>query len=100
MMHLDLEPHLQLLHIQQVSFKCCVFDNGQHVYCVNMDLHFILQVFRVIELKLGPQLKDLINALSGRLLIGCYTPSQKFGFSFSENKFSCFFQHLVSNLAM
>lgn len=33
-----------------------------------MDLHFILQVFRVIELKLGPQLKDLINALSGRLL--------------------------------
>lgn len=33
-----------------------------------MDLHSILQVFRVIELKLGPQLKDLISAL-GRLLI-------------------------------
>ncbi len=33
-----------------------------------MDLHFILQVFKVIELKLGPQLKDLIIALSGRLL--------------------------------
>lgn len=31
-----------------------------------MDLHFILQVFRVIELKLGPVLKDLKNALSGR----------------------------------
>lgn len=31
-----------------------------------MDLHFILQVFRVIELKLGPLLKDLKNALSGR----------------------------------
>lgn len=74
MMHLDLEPHLQLLHIQQVSFKCCVFDNGEHVYCVNMDLHFILQVFRVVDLKLGPQLKDLINALSGRLLIGRCTP--------------------------
>lgn len=44
--------------------------------CVNMDLHFILQVFREIELKLGPQLKDLINALSGRLLISCYTPSR------------------------
>lgn len=91
MMHLDLEPHLQLLHIQLVSFKCCVFDNGQRVYCVNMDLHFILQVFRVIELKLGPQLKDLIKALSGRLLIGCYTPSYKFGFTFNEHKFSWFF---------
>lgn len=33
-----------------------------------MDLHSILQVFRVIELKLGPQLMDLIRAL-GRLLI-------------------------------
>lgn len=51
-MHLDLEPHFQLLHIQQVSFKCCIFDNGEHVCCVNMDLHFILQV---IELKHGPQ---------------------------------------------
>lgn len=39
---------------------------------VNMDLHFILQVFRVIALKHGPQLKDLISALSGRLVIsGC-----------------------------
>lgn len=73
-------PHLQLLHIQQVSFKCCVFDNGEHVCCVNMDLHFILQVFRVIELKLGPQLKDLINALNGRLLISGYTPAHQFGF--------------------
>lgn len=73
MMHIDLEPHRQLLYIQQVSFKCCIFDNGEHVYCVNMDLHFILQVFKVIELKLGPHLKDLINALSGRLLILCYT---------------------------
>lgn len=50
--------------------------------CVNMDLHFILQVFREIELKLGPQLKDLINALSGRLLISCYTPSHEFGLMF------------------
>lgn len=79
-MSLDLEPHLQLLHIQQVSFKCCIIDNGEHVCCVNMDLHFILQVFRVIELKLGPQIKDLINALSG-LLIRCYTPSHQFGLS-------------------
>lgn len=54
---------------------------AKHVCCVNMDLHFILQVFRVIELKLGPQLKDLINALSGRLLISCYTPLHQFGFS-------------------
>lgn len=59
-------PHLQLPHIQQVTFKCCVFDNGQHVCCVNMDLHFILQVFRVIDLKVGPQLKDVISALTGR----------------------------------
>ena len=80
MMPLDLEPHLQLLHIQQVSFKCCVFYNGEHVLCVNMDLHFILQVFRVIELKVGPQLKYHINALSGRLLISRYAPSQQFGF--------------------
>lgn len=78
-MLLDLELHLQLLHIQQVSYKCCVFDDGEHVCCVNMDLHFILQVF--IELKLGPQLKDLINALCGRLLISRYTPSHQFGFS-------------------
>lgn len=75
---LDLELHLQLLHIQQVSFKCCIFENGELV-CVNMDLHSILQVFRVIELKLGPHYKDLKNALSGRLLISCYTPLYKFG---------------------
>lgn len=36
-----------------------MFDNGEHVCCVNMDLHLVLQVFKVIELKLGPQLKDL-----------------------------------------
>lgn len=50
-----------------------------------MDLHFILQVFRVIDLKLGPQLKDLINALNGRLLISGYTPAHQFGF-FLKNK--------------
>lgn len=43
----------------------CVCDNGRHLYCVNMDLHFILQVFRVNELKLGSRLKELINALNG-----------------------------------
>lgn len=55
----DPEPRLQLHPAQQVSFQCVVCDNGEHVCCVNMDLHFILQVFRVIELKHGPQLKDL-----------------------------------------
>lgn len=97
----DLESHLLLLHIQQVSFKCCIFDNGEHVCCVNMDLHFILQVFRVIELKLGPQLKDLINALSGRLLISFYTPSHQFGHMFKMTKqIQLVFRLLVSNLVL
>lgn len=86
-MDLDLEPHPQLLHIQQVSFKFCIFDYGERLYCVNMDLHFILQVFRVIELKLGPQLKMLLNAPTGRFLIGSF----KFNLAFFKNdKFSWF----------
>lgn len=61
--------------------------HGEHVCCVNMDLRFILQVVRVIEIKLGPQLKELINALSGRLFISCHTPSNQFGPSWWKTKF-------------
>lgn len=100
-----------LLDLEPQTFSCFTFNRfhssivflimAKHVCCVNMDLHFILQVFRVIELKLGPQLKDLINSLSGRLLISCYTPAHQFGFSKKKKPISAgFLQLLVSNLVI
>lgn len=53
--NLELFSHLS----HSDAFRYCVFDNGELVCCVNMDLHFILQVFRVNELKLGLRSKDL-----------------------------------------
>lgn len=66
-----------------------------------MDLHFILQVFRVIELKLGPHLMDLINALSGRLLISYYTPfTPIWPVMFFKKQVQLVFQLLVANPVM
>lgn len=96
---LGLDPHPQLLHIDR--FHSSVVYLTMANMCVVLTWIYILHYrCSVIEQKLGPLLKDLINALSGRLLNSCYTLHLIWLLKiFVKQILLFFFQLLVSDLA-